>query len=163
MNGSNPFQIPPCFQLDAQRRNRERFKKGVMAVIVAAVLLLIGLLIQGCKSERASSATAHRAIPAPRKTVAVTSQQTSKSISPGPQVPPTRPCPTVTPQSTPAVSKTSTMQSAGHSVTVYVVRSGDTLSQIAKAHGVTVKALKSANHLSSDLIVVGAKLRIPSA
>lgn len=44
---------------------------------------------------------------------------------------------------------------------VYTVRRGDTLSEIAHAHGVTVGALKRANGLKRDLIRVGQKLTIP--
>jgi LysM repeat protein len=47
--------------------------------------------------------------------------------------------------------------------TIYVVKSGDSLNRIAKAHGTTVKALKVANGLENDRIVVGAKLKIPTA
>jgi LysM repeat protein len=45
---------------------------------------------------------------------------------------------------------------------IYSVKSGDTLLKIAKAHGVTVKALRSANKLPTDQIKVGQKLRIPA-
>ena len=45
---------------------------------------------------------------------------------------------------------------------VYVVRKGDTLSQIARKQGVTLKQLKSYNGLTKDLIMVGQKLKIPS-
>ena len=41
------------------------------------------------------------------------------------------------------------------------VISGETLSKIAKDHGVTVKAIKSLNNLDSDTIKVGQVLRIP--
>jgi LysM repeat protein len=44
----------------------------------------------------------------------------------------------------------------------YTVKSGDTLGKIAKANGVTVKALRSANLLKTDQIKVGQKLSIPS-
>jgi LysM repeat protein len=44
----------------------------------------------------------------------------------------------------------------------YTVKSGDTLMKIAKAHGVTVKALRSANNLRTDRITVGQKLKIPA-
>lgn len=43
---------------------------------------------------------------------------------------------------------------------VYTVKSGDTLSKIAKTYGVTVANLKKWNHLSSDLIVIGQQLRV---
>jgi len=45
--------------------------------------------------------------------------------------------------------------------TTYVVKSGDTLSEIAQRHGTTVRALRTANNLSGDLIQVGQKLVIP--
>lgn len=44
---------------------------------------------------------------------------------------------------------------------VYTVKSGDTLTKIAKAHGTTVKAIQKANHLSTTAIKVGKKLKIP--
>jgi LysM repeat protein len=50
-----------------------------------------------------------------------------------------------------------------HAKSGYTVKSGDTLGRIAKSHGTTVKALKLANGLTSDRIVVGATLKIPSS
>lgn len=44
--------------------------------------------------------------------------------------------------------------------TVYVVKSGDTLSRIGKEFGVSVANLKSWNNLSSDMIYIGQKLNI---
>jgi LysM repeat protein len=45
---------------------------------------------------------------------------------------------------------------------VYVVKSGDTLTKIAKTHGTTVKAIESENNLSTTKIKVGQKLKIPA-
>jgi LysM repeat protein len=44
----------------------------------------------------------------------------------------------------------------------YVVRSGDTLTRIAKTHGTTVKAIEAENNLSTTKIHVGQKLKIPA-
>ena len=44
--------------------------------------------------------------------------------------------------------------------TVYVVKSGDTLTRIAKAHGTTVQAIRAANGLKTDRILVGQKLKL---
>lgn len=46
---------------------------------------------------------------------------------------------------------------------IYKVKSGDTLTTIAKHHGVSVRALRSANNLTTDKIKVGDKLKIPAA
>ena len=52
-----------------------------------------------------------------------------------------------------------TAAKAGETVT-YVVRNGDNLFQIARAHRTTVEAIKAANALTSDILVVGQKLVI---
>lgn len=44
---------------------------------------------------------------------------------------------------------------------LYTVKSGDTLTSIAKKHNTTINALRSANNLSTDRIVVGQKLKLP--
>jgi LysM repeat protein len=48
------------------------------------------------------------------------------------------------------------------STATYTVKSGDTLTKIAKAHGTTVKAIQTANNLTTTKIHVGQKLKIPS-
>lgn len=155
MNSANPFQIPTCFQIDAERKSRERFKRSVIATIIAAVLLLVGLLIEGCKSERSASAT-------PLPQLAAAPAAAPKSAQPA-LVPMPRPNPGVMPQPVSSVQKASMTPTFSQSPTVYIVKSGDTLTKIARAHGTTVKALKSANDLANDQIVVGAKLKIPTA
>ena len=45
----------------------------------------------------------------------------------------------------------------------YVIKSGDTLTKIAKSHGTTVKAIEADNNLSTTKIKVGQKLKIPAA
>jgi membrane-bound lytic murein transglycosylase D len=59
--------------------------------------------------------------------------------------------------STALASKTSRWES------LYVVKSGDTLSSIAKANRTTIKSLKASNGLRGDRIVAGTKLKIPDA
>ena len=145
MNTSNPFQIPSCLQrVDFQQRRRERFKNGFIAAVAAMVVLLVGLLIEGCKTDQATSAKAMA--PSPQASQPLVTDQ---RLNPAPQ-------PNVNPVVRP-VAPVSQPQ------TLYVVKSGDTLSRIAKTHGTTVKALKSANSLEGDRIVVGAKLKIPTA
>jgi LysM repeat protein len=45
---------------------------------------------------------------------------------------------------------------------VYVVKRGDTLTRIAKAHGTTAAALRAANNLQTDRILVGQRLQMPA-
>lgn len=44
----------------------------------------------------------------------------------------------------------------------YIVKSGDSLWSIAKKYGVTVDELKSANNLTSNVLSIGQKLKIPN-
>jgi LysM repeat protein len=64
----------------------------------------------------------------------------------------------------PAAAGVSTAPDAGlgGSEETYVVKSGDSLTKIAKSHGTTVKALEAANGLSTTKIKVGEKLKIPA-
>jgi LysM repeat protein len=52
--------------------------------------------------------------------------------------------------------------SADTGAETYTVKSGDTLTKIAKQYGTTVKALESENNLSTTKIKVGEKLKIPA-
>jgi LysM repeat protein len=45
---------------------------------------------------------------------------------------------------------------------IYTVKSGDTLTKIAKVYGITVKAIESENNLTTTKIKVGDKLKIPA-
>ncbi|MEM7392674.1 MAG: N-acetylmuramoyl-L-alanine amidase [Verrucomicrobiota bacterium] len=51
---------------------------------------------------------------------------------------------------------------ASASAATYIVGKGDTLTQIGRRYGTTARALRSANHLSSDTILVGQKLTVPA-
>lgn len=46
---------------------------------------------------------------------------------------------------------------------VYSVEKGDTLIQIARRNGIKLQALREANQLRSDTILIGQKLKIPAA
>lgn len=59
-----------------------------------------------------------------------------------------------------AVAKKTTRKSAPKART-YTVKKGDTLGAIARRNGTSVKALKRANNLKSDLIHINQKLTVP--
>jgi LysM repeat protein len=61
----------------------------------------------------------------------------------------------------PATSPVRASVKASPSTSRYVVKRGDTLDRIARAHGTTVRAIKAANGLTSERIVVGRSLKLP--
>jgi LysM repeat protein len=65
------------------------------------------------------------------------------------------------PAPTTAPSATSVQPAAVPGETIYEVKSGDTLTKIASDFKTTIKALRSANNLTTDRIKVGQKLKIP--
>jgi nucleoid-associated protein YgaU len=159
MNATNPFQIPSCFQNDSDRRRRERFKRTFIAVVAGSILLLVGLLIEGCVTEHAKAAStpgvaADLPAAAPIPAVVMAAPKPVSLPQPAPQP--------VMSQSATAVPKANTAP-AGSPGMVYTVKSGDNLSRIAKTHGTTVKAIEAANGLADDRIVVGTKLRMPQS
>ncbi|HEY1789226.1 MAG TPA: LysM peptidoglycan-binding domain-containing protein [Verrucomicrobiae bacterium] len=154
MSAQNPFQIPTCFKLDIEQRRRERFKKTVVTAVIVSVAVVIGLLIEGCVSEK-SQATAQNTIQTPAQLAASAPSQSISQISL-----PVQPCPVATvPKQTAAPADPPHITG----VAVYLVKSGDTLSRIAKSHRTTIKALRAANHLDDDRISVGEKLNLPTA
>lgn len=154
MNATNPFQLPAWSDINREQRRRARFKKTVISIIAAIVLLLIGLLIEGCRSEREAMATP---MPAPDQVQAApTTPQIPIASAPEHE-------PVVNPQSEPAATSPAAPPIASQSGTVYVVKSGDTLTRIARTHGTTIQAIEAANGLANDRILVGAKLKIPEA
>lgn len=62
---------------------------------------------------------------------------------------------------TPAASPVRASTKASLSTGRYVVKRGDTLDRIARAHRTTVRAIKAANGLTSERIVVGRSLKMP--
>ena len=65
------------------------------------------------------------------------------------------------PANSEAVAQDFAGRAGGASEEIYVIKSGDRLEKIAKAHGTTVKTLQRLNNLSSDRLVVGKQLKIP--
>jgi LysM repeat protein len=65
---------------------------------------------------------------------------------------------------TAAPAMTGALVSTGSGVAgeTYTVKSGDTLTKIAKTHGTTIKAIRAESNLTTDHIKVGQKLKIPA-
>lgn len=155
-NATNPFRIPSCLQrADIQQRRRDRIKKAVIGTVAGIAALMVVLLIEGCMSEHAKAAGASKvaAVEAPAAVPAKTATAESKPLTASQTNPVTMLA------AAPAAPK-----AAVHNTeTTYTVKSGDTLARIAKQHGLTIKALKSVNVLDGDNLVVGMKLKLPTA
>jgi hypothetical protein len=128
MSTPNPFVPAGSLIAERQRRNRTQFKVAVYAVLAAHAMLVLGLLIQGCKTD--------------------TPAQTTEPVVSA------TPAPIPKPRANP-------IPPTARGDLIYVVMSGDTVNRIAKTHGTTVQALRTANGLKNDRLVVGMKLRIP--
>lgn len=134
--------------------------------VAAVVALLVVLLIEGCMSEHAKTAsTTTDAVvvqpePAPTDTAAPAPE--TKPIT----APSTQPVatPVVTPAApAPAPTPTKALPGSPRPQMLYVVKPGDTLSRIAHLNHTTVKALKAINSLNTDVIAIGARLKVPQA
>ncbi|HWH71470.1 MAG TPA: LysM peptidoglycan-binding domain-containing protein [Candidatus Sulfotelmatobacter sp.] len=180
---SNPFIEPGSLLVELERRRRHRFQVGVYAVLGALLCMLMGLLIQGCQTARpktvtpleptptlSANPTTNATLAAPPKletNTAPASVAAPDKDARGPSARTSIPGSPATPAAS-AVPSAPTGNALEHAPakpaaaeTIYVVKAGDSLSRIAKAHGTTVAALKAANGLKSDQIVVGKKLKIP--
>ena len=158
-NASNPFRIPSCLQrADIQQRRRDRIKKAVIGTVAGIAALLVVLLIEGCMSEHAKVANTTKvgAVETPAALSAkVVAAEPKAAIS-------SQTNPVTLLATAPAAPKVAAP--AAHNVeTTYTVKSGDTLARIAKQHRLTIKALKSVNDLDNDNLVVGMKLKLPTA
>lgn len=172
---------------EREARRRQQFRAGVYTVLITATVMIIGMLIQGCRTQQppvAGAATQKPAVranyPTPRQAtnplptpMAQTESSDTNWITPRsaslpenvtlPEQGPTSIPRAIAPAPGPLPVTSVQKASAHHAAGIYVVKSGDTLTRIARAHGTTVKALKNANQLTSDRIFVGERLKLSQA
>jgi len=160
MKTANPFQIPSCVQRNLEQRRQERFKKAVVGSVAGFAALLVALLIAGCMGEHTKSASIEK--PAVASASETITAKEAAAVESKPVVA-VQSKPAALPVAAPTALKTVTSPVVSGPETFYVVKPGDTLSRIAKLHQTTVKSLKAINGLNSDMIAVGAKLKLPTA
>lgn len=136
--------------------NRSRIRTTVFTVLAAHALLLVVLLIQGCKHGSQDAETAQ-----------VNDDQPSSSINgAGASTTPEKTSPSLDVPGKAASKSAAALTGKGtraDDVRLYAVKSGDTLSTIARAYGTTPKAIRAANGLNADRLMVGQKLRLPES
>ena len=155
MSNPNPF-VPKGSLLEQQSHRRSRLKLMVFCVLAVSVTGLVAMLIQGCK----------RTPPDEGGNTSMTDTNTPSDVSTNmppdtnatayvPAIPTNAAYVPPTPPPQPPV-----VPAAG---TEYIVVTGDTLSKIAKANGVSLKALEAANPgVDSKHLKVKQKLTIPA-
>jgi LysM repeat protein len=195
MSTSTPI-IPPGSPLQRQRPpSTSRFFVTVCAILAVHVVLLAGLLIQGCKREDRNVELTTNREPAfvannPETNTAPNAPQsaipqlppnpvnpvTPGAVNSGPIGAATNPSavagaepltnalgdlarPSVTRDNAPTVAPPAAIDAGP---VIYTVKQGDTLTRIARAHGISVRALRALNDLKTDRILVGQKLKIPA-
>jgi LysM repeat protein len=158
----NPFNAPGSPQAEKQRLRRERFKFVVWTIVVANVLLLMGLVIQGCKQEPAAgemSGGSAAEMASSDTNGTATTQPTSDTNAP---VPPTFQAPATNTASEPVVTN-ATPSPVQAATKQYMVAKGDSFYKIARANGVSIKALADANPgVDSAKLKVGQTLQLPA-
>jgi LysM repeat protein len=197
MSAHTPI-IPPGSPLHGTKRVRNsKLIYAVSAILAVHLVLLSGLLIQGCKQEDkgtdltqdnltnslpAMGSAPAASLPPTERTKAVApvdSAPVQRSFSPPPiegSTPPVPPPPVVVSDPAPPAAdsgrvtathtdllpKVTSGLNHGETATVtYTVKPGDNLTKVAKAHGTTLKAIREANALKTDRILVGQKLKVP--
>jgi LysM repeat protein len=159
---ANPF-VPTVSLVTVPQRNRRRWVKlGVLSVLGGQAVLLLVLLAYDYKTEvtvRARSAGNASDV------ATLQSRQSPAAATPttAAPAPASRPTPDASPQPTRVTGAEPASPAVGRSEIAYTVRSGDTLSQIARLYGTTVKAIKASNRLTTERLAVGTKLRLPDA
>lgn len=152
MNNPNPF-VPKGSLLEQQSQRRSRLKLAVFCVLAVSVTGLVAMLIQGCQREK----PAEELNPPPMMD---TNPPPMMDTNPPPVVD-TNPPVVLPPVVPPPVTPPQAVETGGAE---YVVVAGDTLGKIAKAHGVSLKALEAANPgVDSKKLKINQKLVIPAS
>lgn len=150
MNNPNPF-VPKGSLLEQQSARRSRLKLAVFCVLAVSVTGLVAMLIQGCKRSHPDDVT-----PPPL----IDTNPPPPLIDTNPIVAPTNPI-VIPPPALPTNPIANPLPPAGGSE--YAIVQGDSLAKIAKAHGVTLKALQAANPTAVPTkLKIGQKIVIPA-
>lgn len=156
MNHPNPF-IPQGSVLE-QNKHRSRMKLAVFCVLAVGICSLTAMLIQGCKKEQENPTPPEGGGLSTIETSAPTVIETSAVPFAITGAPPVAPAVVAPPPTTMAP-----VASAMPETSEYTVVKGDTLSGIAKAKGVSLKALEAANpEVVPTKLQLGQKLNIPA-
>jgi LysM repeat protein len=160
MNTNNPFDTQPSAQ-DKLNQSRSRLRLAVFAAFAVSLLVIVPLLVQGCKrqEETPPSLEPTNTPVAEELTNLPPTDLTHTNLI----LPPLAPLGTnvMTPVVAPTVVETAA-PTAG--VTEHIVAKGDSFFTIGKKFGVSTKAMQDANPgVDSTKLKIGQKLNVPAA
>ncbi|MGP8200561.1 MAG: LysM peptidoglycan-binding domain-containing protein [Limisphaerales bacterium] len=138
-------------------RRKPTFFFKVMVILTIHVVVIGGLLLQGCKntsSEDVSLAPTPLDTTAPA-VVAKSDQKPPTTTPQQTQVNPVPPQPVAVAVVAPPPAQVDTA--------VYTVKPGDTLAKIAKLHHTSSRRIQALNDLKTSLIRIGQKLKLPDS
>jgi len=165
MNNPNPF-LPNGVFLDQKNKARTRMKIAVLSSITLSSMVLLVLLIQGCKKPTDSTdsgggntdlltSTQQLANPQPETN---TNNTATALVNPTPV---TNPSPVV---NTPTPMPMATPPPPVPEMQEYTIVKGDTLDSVHKNYNVSVKAIMEVNPgLDPKKLKIGQRIKIPAA
>jgi LysM domain-containing protein len=133
-----------------QKERRPLVRVVVFIVLAVHLVLLAGLLIQGCKHSEPRADTTRVNPTGALPPVVANGPVWQRPLAAA----------TTTPTAPAAAAPPTKAATANRNANIYVVKSGDTLAKIAQTHGTTVRTIRASNRLKSDQIVVGDKLKL---
>ena len=156
MNTPNPL-IPQGIL--SQTRGKTNMRIVVFTILALHVVLLGGLLMQGCKPEAKKEAKENE--------LATNGLPLMAPYEPNTNLPAETPLPTLAQNTNVPVTPIDTLAPITPApvgpTTEYAVKKNDSLAKIAKAKGVTLKALQEANPgVDPRKLKVGQKIQVPA-
>lgn len=159
MNTPNPL-IPGGAFSEVHYKSRSNVRLAVFTILAVHVVLLVGLLMQGCGPKKTEQTAA-----TPTNDTILPPLATNELYFPPSNPPPaTSSSPAMLPPTNPFVESPAAAPEPAGGMSEYTVARSDTFSKIAKEHGITVKALTQANPtVDPAKLKVGQKLLLPAA
>jgi LysM repeat protein len=140
-------------------RGKSPFFFKVMLVLTVHVVLIGGLLLQGCKDTTTKDASL--APPAPDPTSPTDAANADQKLPPVANT--NSPNAVANQPLQPATVAPTAPGAAPADTAVYTVKPGDTLGKIARLHHTSSAKIKAMNDLNTTFIKVGQKLKIPGS
>jgi len=155
MNSPSPL-VPQGSNLEQQNQARSTLKVKIFCALGVNVVVLLVLLMQGCKREQPATTTELSPLVTDTNPPPVDMSDTNATYAATTNV-------TATPPASPVAETPPTTPPPAAAASEYTILKGDTFSTIAPKFGVSVKALQAANPtVDASKLQIGRKIMIPA-